>query len=468
MKSLNRNQLKIGALLLFSCAIFFFSGCGSQQDESLPESLSEKTQYVLSLNNGATEDDKPRLAEQEMFKRLFRSHYPNLDVEFDTWQFTPETFIAKITAGTATDIMGVYATEGAIVIEKKLAAEITDLVKNWELYPYINKELLEPFTNEGKIYGVPVGGLGGAYVMTLFYNIDMFKEAGIVDENGEPTPPQTWEEFAQIAQQLTDQEKGVAGFGILGDSQASGWHFLNWVWQAGGSFEEKIDGKWQATFDSPEAIRALQFIKDLRWKYDVLQKDVTANNDDLFELFVSERIAMAIFTPEYLFYLVEKLQFPLEKIGICLLPAGPGGRANQMGGSFFIINPSIPKDKQEAAFKLITFHFNLDYIEAACKLRVEWDRLVGVPSLPVFVPEYQKKFDAVIDKYRNVPPLTALMAEAVKYMRPEPPFYCQVLYSEYLSPAIQKVLTDKDADPEKILTRAAKDFQERFLENMRF
>jgi len=441
--------------------------CSSEKTEKTKTPSGEKT-YVITINNGAPEDDKPRLAEQELFIRLCEQKYPNIKVKYSTWQFSPETFIAKMSAGTATDIIGVYATEGAIVIEKGLAADITEFVKNWELYPYINKEILEPFTHKGKIYGVPFGGLGGAYVMTLFYNKDLFTKAGIVDENGEPKPPQTWEEFVEVAQKLTDRKKGVAGFGILGDSQASGWHFLNWVWQAGGEFEKKVNGKWKAVFDSPEAIRALQFIKDLRWKYDVLQKDVTANNDDLFELYVSERIAMAIFTPEYLFYIVEKYKFPVEKIGISLLPAGPGGRANQMGGSFFIINPTIPRDKQEAAFKVITFFFDLNYIEEACKLRRKWNRLVGIPCLPVFTPEYQNKIDAIIDKYRNVPSLSELMKEAVKYMRPEPPFYCQVLYSEYLSPAIQKVLTDKKADPAELLKKAASDFQRRFLDQLNF
>jgi ABC-type glycerol-3-phosphate transport system substrate-binding protein len=372
-----------------------------------------------------------------------------------------------MSAGTATDVIGVFATEGAKVIENRLASDITSLVEDWELYPYVNTTLLEPFTHEGKIYGVPFGGLGGAYVMTLFYNVEMFKKAGIVDENGDPKPPQTWEEFVDTAVKLTDREKGVAGFGILGDADASGWHFLNWVWQSGGEFEKKVDGKWKATFDSPEAIRALQLIKDLRWKHDVLQKNVTANNDDLFELFVSERIAMALFVPEYLFYIVEKLKFPVEKIGITLLPEGPGGRVNQMGGSFLLINPQTPEEKKKAAFKAITYNFDLDFIKAACELRKKQGRLIGIASLPVFTPEYQDKIDAIIDEYRNVPSYSEVMNEAVKHIRPEPPFYAQALYSQYLSPAVQKVLTDENADPEKIMKQGAKDFQMKFLDRIK-
>lgn len=471
---LKRLKLILPAFLLILMVVFFFS-CKKQESESKASAetkptvaVKEKT-YTIIVNGGVPEDDKERLVEQELFQRLFHQRFPQIKLEFSTWQFTPESFIAKISAGTATDIIGVYATEGTVVIEKHLAADITDFVKNWELYPYINKEVIAPFTHEGRIFGVPAGGIGGGYVMTLFYNKDMFKKAGIVDENGEPKPPQTWEEFVAVAQKLTDRQQGVAGFGILGEAQGgAGWHFLNWVWQAGGDFEKKINNRWVAVFDSPEAVKALQFLKDLRWKYDVLQKDVTCTNDDLFQLFVSERIAMAIFTPEYLFYIVEKLKFPIEKIGITLLPAGPAGRANQMGGSFFIINPTIPRDKQAAAFNFITFTFDLNLIEEICKLRRQQGRLVGIAALPVFTPEYQQKIDAVIDKYRNVPSLSDLMAEAVKYVRPEPPYYCQALYREYLSPVVQKVLTDKNADPEKLLKEAAQDFQKRFLDQLKF
>ncbi len=474
MKSLTKTQLQNALAVIFTgIMVVCFISCGQQQQPSGEEqqTTAEKAKgkdgrIVVTANNGVPDDDKERLKEQELMLKIFHEKHPDIKLEISTWTFTPESFIAKMAAGTATDVIGVYATEGAKVIEKHLAADITDMVRNWKLYPYLNKELLEPFKHEGRIYGVPYGGLGGAYVMTLFYNKAMFKEAGIVDENGDPAPPQTWEEFVDISKQLTNRDKGITGFGILGDAEASGWHFLNWVWQSGGSFEEKIDGKWQATFDSPEAIRALQFIRDLRWKHAVLQKDVTANNDDLFELFVSERIAMALFTPEYLFYIVEKLGFPIEKIGITLLPAGPGGRVNQMGGSFLIINPTISEREQRAAFETITFNFDLEYIEEVCKLRREQDRLVGIPALPVFSPEYQSKIDAIIDEYRNVPSYFNVMAEAVKYVRAEPPFYAQSLYSQYLSPAVQKVLTDKSADPEKILEEGARKFQRRFLDKL--
>ena len=53
--------------------------------------------------------------------------------------------------------------------------------------------------------------------------------------------------------------------------------------------------------------------------------------------------------------------------------------------------------------------------------------------------------------------------EAAKYIRPEPPFFSQQLYSEYLGPVVEEVLTKKNTNPAKLLADAAKSFQERFL-----
>ncbi len=62
--------------------------------------------------------------------------------------------------------------------------------------------------NEGKTYRVPF------YVTTfgMVYNKDMFKKYGIVDENGEATPPKTYDQVRDYAKKLThpeNQEYGI-------------------------------------------------------------------------------------------------------------------------------------------------------------------------------------------------------------------------------------------------------------------
>lgn len=421
---------------------------------------------VITVNNGAPEDDAKRQAEQTLLKSYFEKKFPDATVHFEIWAFSPDSYMAKYVGGTLTDIVGLFATEATLILDRRMAADITDELRAWPLFKYLRPRMLDLISRDKRIYGMPAGGAtSGFYVMTLFYNVDLLKAAGLTDASGRVIPPDNWDDFTTYALRLTDRKKGVAGFGILGETAASGWHFLNWVWQAGGDFERRApDGHWVAVFDEPPAVAALQYLKDLRWKHDVLERNVLATNDELFQMFASDRVAMAIFTPEYLTYLVDKYGMPFDKIGMCLLPRGPAGRANQIGGAFITVSPHLNGLKKQRAVDEILFEQDLDLVEARVKLLHDQGRRIGIPCIPIFEPEYQAKLDAIVDKYRNVPGQPALMREAGDAVHVEPPYRSQQLYAQYLGPAVQAVLVDRNADPKELLKTAAKRFQIRELD----
>lgn len=421
---------------------------------------------VVSHNSGAFEDDAKRQKEQRDMNALFMRRYPDATRFHSTWQFSPDTFFAKYIAGTLTDVMGLFATEATLIVDRGMAADITDQLKAWKYYPHVNRKLLEPVSKNGRHYGLPIGEAnGGFYVMTLFYNRDMFKQAGLVDAAGEPLAPQTWDDFTTYAKRLTSRDRGVAGFGILGENGGNAWHFLNWAWQGGGDFQKKnANGQWVSVFHEAGAVRALQFIKDLRWKQDVLQRNVLASNEETFQMFTSNRIAMAIFTPEYLTQLIDKYGMPVEKIGIALLPAGPAGRANQIGGSYMILNPRLEGLHKQRAFDSAVFSYEPEVMEYQLKILHEQKRRIGIPAIPIFEPAVQREIDAVVDKYRNLPDYSHIMQQAAEVVRIEPPYRCQAMYALYLGPAIQEVLVDEDADPTELLNTASRKFQIRELD----
>lgn len=70
---------------------------------------------------------------------------------------------------------------------------------------------------KGKHYCVPTA----SQLYGLVYNKDMFKEAGIVDENGEALPPETWDEVREYAKKLTN--KSEKKFGIILPLKWDGW-----------------------------------------------------------------------------------------------------------------------------------------------------------------------------------------------------------------------------------------------------
>lgn len=118
------------------------------------------------------------------------------------------------------------------------------------------------FQWDDQFYGYPVETDLG---MMLYYNTDMFEEAGLDPAK----PPQTMDELLEYAQKLTDA--GYVGFGVryLGNPRgiADKWlPFLHaWCGQLYSDDATTSDGY----LNSPEAIASLQFYGDLVNKYGV-------------------------------------------------------------------------------------------------------------------------------------------------------------------------------------------------------
>lgn len=119
--------------------------------------------------------------------------------------------------GQAPDILaGAGGLKG--LLEKGYVTALSDLPGSDDFLKKYEGKLTEG-TNiiDGKVYSVPT------YITTigLIYNKDMFREAGIVDKNGEPTPPETFEEMREYAKRLTNKSKNK--FGVIFPARWSGW-----------------------------------------------------------------------------------------------------------------------------------------------------------------------------------------------------------------------------------------------------
>lgn len=73
------------------------------------------------------------------------------------------------------------------------------------------------FVYKDKTYTLPTTGSSSC----LIYNKDLFKKAGIVDENGEAMPPKTWKEFREVSKRISDL--GDNYFGTIFCMKWGGW-----------------------------------------------------------------------------------------------------------------------------------------------------------------------------------------------------------------------------------------------------
>lgn len=156
-----------------------------------------------------------------------------------------------------------------------------------DFYPEIATVIGRYPTNEWKLYkerdyasalSSPLYGLPWSNnCQGFFYNKEYFKAAGLVNASGEPTPPQTWDEFREMALVLQQKlgKDGIHATAASATPQADyiSMEFFHIMWAFGGELWNP--NTWQAAgfVNSPETVKALEFFSNLFLKDKVMAPD---------------------------------------------------------------------------------------------------------------------------------------------------------------------------------------------------
>ena len=326
-------------------------------------------------------------------------------------------------------------------------------------------------SRDGKQYFIPVQ----AYVMGLFANRELFEQAGLVGDDGYIDFPDTYEELGEMAGEIK-KKTGQAGFIMPTMNNVGGWHFLNIAWSFGTEFMKQENGKWKATFNSEECANALQFVKDLKWKYDALSDNIFIDSTEFYKMFTQNQGAMGFASPTLNSTKTLKNTYGMDKelLSVGTVPAGPEGKYAVLGGNLNCIEPNATEEEKNAAFdwlKLIgsgavaTDEFKVGK-EAEIKTMVDEGCVVAVRPYNIWkqgeVYEFTNK---LIEENANVDVNRFREYSEFKdvNIRAEEPVNCQELYG-ILDTCIQEVLTNENADVHEILEKAASDFQQNYLD----
>ncbi|MBN2450406.1 MAG: extracellular solute-binding protein [Lentisphaeria bacterium] len=177
----------------------------------------------------------------------------------------PTRFLISVAGGTPPDVIwfdryaiAEWAARGAFTpldayIERDLDAGRTDTPAGNRFFASCWDEA----RYDGRVYGIPTSVDDRA----LLYNRDLLRQAGLVDADGEPLPPRTWEELAEYARKLTrrDADGKLACVGFA-PQFGNSWLYM-YGWMAGGSFLSP-DGR-TCTLNHPRIVEALQYMVDV-------------------------------------------------------------------------------------------------------------------------------------------------------------------------------------------------------------
>ncbi|AMM19612.1 sugar ABC transporter substrate-binding protein [Frondihabitans sp. PAMC 28766] len=421
------------------------TGCGTSSTPS-----SGKTSITVSIDTGLT-----AAAKQQIDQRItaFEKVNPDITVKTQPYDWVATTFTAQLAGGTLPDVFTVPFTDGRSLIAQKQVADISSLV---DKLPYVKDFNPSVVTNvkstSGQIEGVPIS----AYGQALYYNRQLFTQAGL-DPN---KPPTTWAEVRSDAKAIATTTK-EAGFSTMTQSNTGGWSLVTLANAFGGRAETGTGKKVKATVDTKPFEKALETLHDMRWTDDSMGGDFLYDWNAINQDFAAGKIGMYISGGGNYTSLVQQNAIDPKTVGQTVIPLSGKNAGALGGGAIAFVRAGASSAVQSASVKWIDYYYMQQQYKksasvSAAKIAIASKQPVGVPQVPVFDKKTYEQTLAWTNSYVNVPlkqfaPYTD--KEFSQQIVSEPGTQTQALYGK-LDPVVQAVLTDKNADIPTLLKQA--------------
>lgn len=307
-----------------------------------------------------------------------------------------------IASGELPDIVILDGCGMASFISLGLFADITDEATDIKWDEYIPGPL-ESTMMDGKHYGIPFA----TNCTALFYNKDMFDEAGI-DYPDEDT---TWDEFKVMSKTLT--KNGVYGFGNAGTNTDEGtFQCLQWLYTAGGSYTQIEAG-----------VDAYKLMQDMISEGSWTKESVNWTQSDVNNNFMAGNLAMQQNGPWQIPGI--EANAPDLNYGVTVLPkkdTSSGQATSILGGENMGV---VNKDDVGGAVAFLTYYNQTDVMVEAMK------------QYGSFPP----KTEAAKDGYWTNDPIQAAFITQLETSIPRGPSAIWPSYSSAIQKGFQEVLT---------------------------
>ena len=252
---------------------------------------------------------------------------------------------------------------------------------------------------QGQTYGIAPGVNG----LALYYNTDLFTEAGL-------TPPKTWDELSAAAKKLTQGSRYGLAFSAAATEEGA-WQFEPFLWTGGGDLSK---------LDSPQAVAALALWQNMVQAGSVSKSVVTWTQSDVNDQFMAGNAAMMVNGPWQLPTLNanKNLHFGIVPIP---LPTPSDKPVTPLGGEVWTVAHSDPA-REAKAVTVVKCLLGQDK-------SAEWSKEVGYvpsdetaagqlaasdPQMSAFVQEIATAKSRTAELGTNYPKVSQVLAEAIQ------------------------------------------------------
>ena len=289
--------------------------------------LAQEVRVTVAEYSSKTGPYFERMAEQ------FEAENEGIDVQIEVvpWDVLLQKLTTDISGGVNADL-AIIGTRWLLDFVEQGVAEPLDGYMDDAFRGRFIETFLSPSEMDGQTYGLPVA----ASARAMFYNEDLFEQAGV-------EPPETWEDVRAAAEAIAALDGDAAGYGLQGKEIETDVYFYYPMWSFGGEIVEE-DGT--SGLDSEAAVEAATLYKDMI-DAGLTQDGPTAyNREDVQNLFKQGQVGMMITAPFLSGQIAEEA--PDLNYGIVPIPAGPEGERGTYGVTDSIILFANSDNKDEA------------------------------------------------------------------------------------------------------------------------
>ncbi len=337
-------QLTLLAILLS----VVFAACSSDDESSANQEDGDITleywQYSFDSKVNLMDELIAEFEEANLGIKVKQTNFP-----YDQYN---EQVAAQVPAGKGPDVINLFYGWVPTYVD---AGYLQPLPQDAFPHEEIESEffpLVEATKMDGEYWTIPTS----VRTLALFYNKDLFEEAGL-DPN---SPPQTWEELEDYAVQLTkaDGNGRLEQSGMAWEPAQQGHHWLRdgLTLQAGGQVlsEDRKEVVWA---DTPAGLEAFKYW--LSFPTELGTSEQGFYTDDV-TAFVTEKAAMNIDGS----FRVGTLQSDAPDLNYAIAPL-PGKDVQSTNASFWTngITARVEGEKLEAATKFLEFLTSDDVME---------------------------------------------------------------------------------------------------------
>lgn len=311
-------------------------GCGST---NMQEESAEAREELILWSYYETS------AQQEGLDRLVEEFNDSQQKYQISWEYVPIADFTKalsvaVSESMLPDLVLVDNPDMKSLIKTGVFEDITEQLEDCISPEDYYEEVWKAVEYDGCCYGVPFCCNNTA----IIYNKQMFQEA-------DAAPPETWEEFKEIAGKLTIEGERYGFVMSAASGEQGAFQFMPWILSTGATGEDLAD---RSSFE------AFRMMKDLIQNENMPNDCMNWSQNDVTRIFLAGKAAMIENGP----WALAEIEESGIEYGICPFPKNPV-RGVIVGGE----DLAVLKGKNMAgAIAFINFYNQKDIMEEICRI----------------------------------------------------------------------------------------------------